>query len=76
LLSLTLLVPASSILIVELFRAGGFYPRIALALALVLFSLMIQHLAAKFCRSIQPYSLAVPAAYPAIKRVDLFIYML
>jgi len=49
----TLLVFASLILIVELFRAAGFYPRIALASALVLFSLMIQHLAAKFCRSIQ-----------------------
>jgi hypothetical protein len=39
---------------VELLRAGGFYPSVALASALVLFFLIIQHLAAKFCRSIQP----------------------
>jgi hypothetical protein len=44
--SLTLLVLASLIFIVELFRAGGFYPRIALASALMLFSLMNRHLAA------------------------------
>jgi hypothetical protein len=39
---------------VERFGAGGFYARTALAPALVLFSLMIQHLAAKFCKGLRP----------------------
>jgi hypothetical protein len=45
--SLTLLVLASVIIVVELFRAGGLYPRIALASTLTLFCVVIQHLSAK-----------------------------
>jgi hypothetical protein len=51
--SLTLLVLASLILVVELFRTGGVYPRIVLAATLTLFCLLIQHLLAKLSQSIQ-----------------------
>lgn len=43
-MSLTLLVLASVILIVELFRVSGPYPRIVLTSVLVLFSLIVQRL--------------------------------
>jgi hypothetical protein len=43
-ISLTLLVLASLILTIELFRASGIYPRIVLTSVLVLFSLIVQHL--------------------------------
>lgn len=46
--SLTLLVLASLILLVELVRTGGVYPRIVLAATLTGFCLVIQHLWAKF----------------------------
>ena len=45
--SLTLLVLASLILVVELVRTGGLFPRIVLAAILTLFCLLIQHLSAK-----------------------------
>jgi hypothetical protein len=45
--SLTLLVLASLILVVELLRTGGDYPRLVLAATLTLFCLLIQHLSAK-----------------------------
>jgi len=41
------------ILMVELFRARGFYPRSAQASALVLFCRAIQPLPAKFSRTVQ-----------------------
>lgn len=44
-MSLTLLVLANLMLIVELFRAQGIYPRLALAVMLVVFSLVIRELA-------------------------------
>ena len=43
-LSLTLLVLASLILVVALFRSSGFYPRIVLASALVLFAVRILYM--------------------------------
>ena len=43
-ISLTLLVLASLILIVELFRAGGVYPRLVLAMALLAFCAFIRRL--------------------------------
>jgi len=46
-LSLTLVVLATLILIVELVRTGGLYPRIVLAATLTPFCLLIQHLSAK-----------------------------
>ena len=46
-LSLTLLVLATLILIVELFRTGSPYPRVLLALALVVFCTFIVRLSAK-----------------------------
>lgn len=48
--SLTLLVLASLILVVELVRTGGLFPRIVLAATLTLFCLLIQHLSAKVSR--------------------------
>jgi len=51
--SLTLLVLASLILVVELFRAAGVYSRIVLGATLTLFCLLIQHLSAKLSESIQ-----------------------
>jgi len=45
--SLTLLVLASLILVVELVRTGGLLPSIVLAATLTLFCLLIQHLSAK-----------------------------
>lgn len=50
-LSLTLLVLASLILIVELFRTGSPYPRVLLALALVLFCTFIVRLSAQLSDS-------------------------
>lgn len=44
-MSLTLLVLADSILVVELFRASGIYPRIGLAMMLVVFSFAVRELA-------------------------------
>jgi heme A synthase len=43
-MSLTLLVLASLILVIELFRAVGLYPRVMLVLVLTLFCLIIQRL--------------------------------
>jgi hypothetical protein len=51
--SLTLLVLACVILGVELARAGGLYPRIALASTLTLFCGIIQHLSAKLSQGSQ-----------------------
>jgi hypothetical protein len=51
--SLTLLVLASLILVVELFRTADVYARIVLAATLTLFCLLIQHLSAKLSQSIQ-----------------------
>jgi len=51
--SLTLLVLASLILVVELFRTGGLYPRIALVSALTVSCRVIQHLSAKLSQSIR-----------------------
>ena len=51
--SLTLLVLASLILVVELFRTGSVYPRIALASTLTLFCGVIQHLSAKLFQDSQ-----------------------
>ena len=51
--SLTLLVLASLILVVELVRTGGLYPRIALAATLTLFCTLILHLSAKLSQSAQ-----------------------
>jgi heme A synthase len=45
-MSLTLLVLANLIVIVEIFRTNGLYPRLLLAAVLVLFCLIIRHLAA------------------------------
>ena len=50
--SLTLLVLASLILVVELVRTGGLFPRIVLAAILTLFCLLIQQLSAKVSRGI------------------------
>lgn len=50
--SLTLLVLASLILVVELFRTRGLYPRFVLVPSLTVFCGVIQHLSAKFSRSI------------------------
>jgi heme A synthase len=52
-LSLTLLVLASVILVVELVRTRDLYPRIVLAATLTLFCLLIQHLSAKLSQSTQ-----------------------
>src|SRR5262249_44247755 len=51
--SLTLLVLASVILVVELVRTGGLYARIALGATLSLFCTLIQHLSAKLSGSVQ-----------------------
>lgn len=51
--SLTLLVLASLILVIELFRTAGLYPRIALGSTLAVFCGVIQHLSAKFAQSIR-----------------------
>ena len=50
--SLTLLVLASLILVVELVRTGGLFPRIVLVAILALFCLLIQQLSAKVSRGI------------------------
>ena len=50
--SLTLLVLASLILVVELVRTGGLLPRIVLVAILALFCLLIQHLSAKVSHGI------------------------
>jgi len=50
--SLTLLLLASLILVVELVRTGGLFPRIVLVATLTLFCLLIQHLSAKVSRGI------------------------
>jgi len=50
--SLTLLVLASLILVVELVRTGGLFPRIVLVAILALFCLLIQHLSAKVSHGI------------------------
>ena len=52
-LSLTLLLLASLILVVELFRTGSPYPRVLLALALVMFCTFIARLSAKLSHSSQ-----------------------
>jgi len=49
--SLTLLILASLILIVELLRANGLYPRIALTSVLILFCLIVQRLYRNLTRS-------------------------
>jgi hypothetical protein len=51
--SLTLLVLASLILVVELLRTSGLYPRIVLASTLTLFCVLIQHLSAKLSQNVQ-----------------------
>ena len=45
--SLTLFVLASLILVIELFRTGGFYARIVLASTLTMFCILIQRLASR-----------------------------
>jgi hypothetical protein len=50
-LSLTLLALSSVILVVELVRTRGLYPRMVLAATLTLFCLLIQHLSAKLSQS-------------------------
>jgi len=52
-ISLTLLVLASLILVVELFRIDSLYPRIVLASTLTLFCVLIQRLSAKLGQSMQ-----------------------
>jgi hypothetical protein len=49
--SLTLLVLASLILVVELVRTSSPYPRIVLAATLTVFCVLIQHLSAKLSQS-------------------------
>ena len=51
--SLTLVVLASLIILVELFRTGGLYPRIALASILMMFCVVIQRASVSLYRSIQ-----------------------
>ncbi|WP_263366532.1 hypothetical protein [Edaphobacter bradus] len=51
-MSLTLLVLASLILVIELFRAGGLYPRIVLVSVLTLFCLIAQRLSANLSQGI------------------------
>jgi len=51
--SLTLLVLASLILLVELFRTAGLYPRIALASILTMFCVVIQRASVNLYRGIQ-----------------------
>jgi heme A synthase len=51
-MSITLLLLASLILIVELFRAGGLYPRIALISVLTLFCLTLQRLCTSLSQGI------------------------
>jgi hypothetical protein len=51
-MSLTLLVLASLILVVELFRAGGLYPRIMLISVLVLFCLIVERLCLNLSQNI------------------------
>jgi heme A synthase len=53
-MSLTLLVLASLILVIEFFRAVGLYPRIMLVLVLTLFCLIVQRLSANVSHSIRP----------------------
>jgi hypothetical protein len=75
--SLKVLVLASWLPIVALFRAGGFYPRIALASAPDAVFPEGSALGGKVLLGYPTLDpLAVPVAHPAIKRVDLFIYML
>jgi len=50
-LSLTLLVLASLILVIELFRTGALYPRVLLASTLMLFCIFIERLSAKLSQS-------------------------
>src|SRR5215469_533135 len=52
-ISLTLLVLASLILVVELFRTGGIGPRVILAVTLVLFWTLIQRVSAKLSEGSQ-----------------------
>ena len=52
-MSLTLLVLASLILVIELFRAVGLYPRVMLVLVLTLFCLIIQRLSVNVSRPIR-----------------------
>jgi len=51
--SLTLVVLASLILVVALFRTGGLYPRLVLAGSLTLFCTLIQRLAGKLSQNTQ-----------------------
>lgn len=51
--SLTLLVLASLILVIELFRAAGLYPRTILALNLTMFCVLIRHLLANLSQGSQ-----------------------
>jgi hypothetical protein len=51
--SLTLLVLASLIILVELFRTSGLYPRIALASILITFCIVIQRASVSLYRGIQ-----------------------
>jgi hypothetical protein len=51
--SLTLLVLAGLIILVELFRTGGLYPRIALASILMMFCVFIQRASVSLYRGIQ-----------------------
>jgi len=62
--SLTLLVLASIILVVELFRAAGLYPRIVLVSTLALFCLIIRRLSAKLHlpSRMAPTEIGIPSA--------------
>ncbi len=65
-MSLTLVVLSSLILVVELFRTGGLYPRTILALNLTLFCVLIRHLSAKLSQGSQP-----SPTVPKFERVEL-----
>ena len=52
-MSLTLVVLGSLILVVELFRTGGLYPRTILALNLMVFCVLIRHLLARVSQGSQ-----------------------
>ena len=64
--SLTLLVLASLILVVELLRTGGLYPRIVLASTLTLFCTIIQHLSSEVL-SEHPTLPVVPKCEPVFR---------
>ena len=73
--SLTLLILASLILLVELFRTSGLYPRIALAAILTMFCVVIQRASVTLYRSNQRLEMVL-RDHPADAVLQTIIYKL